>query len=121
MLTSSLRFLAIVLFTSCSGLGQYNNSTAESEVQTLKQRVAELEQQNRAILDALHAIQSKIGFTTEAPPPLVSATTAAAAPAAQTAAVSSPAEQAVRWGELDLDGANKLKFYGFLRLDMDID
>jgi hypothetical protein len=114
MFTSSLRCLAIVLLTSCIGLGQNNNSSTETEVQTLKERVAELEQQNRAILDALHAIQSKIGVTTEAAP-VVSATMDTAAPAAQTAPASSAAQQAVRWGDLDLGGANKFKFYGFLR------
>ncbi len=54
----------IVLLAPLLGLSQTNNSAADAEIQALKQRVAELEQQNRTILAALQAIQSKMGITT---------------------------------------------------------
>lgn len=77
----------------------------QNELAELKRRVAELEQQNRAILQTLDELKAKL----ETPPP---------APATSTVA-QRPTEP-VRWPEV-ISPPTKLKFYGFLRLDLDID
>lgn len=114
--------ISLILWTAPMGFGQTTDA-ATAEIQTLKRRVAELETQNRAILDALQAIKSKLGLDGAPIPTAPTATAASKAPNA-AAAVSAPdagAKNVVHWDELNAGGGNRLKFYGWLRLDTDID
>ena len=93
-----------------------------TEVEKLRQRVEELEEQQRALVRVLQELKDKLE--------------PAAAPAANTALRSAPESKVesqpvatnspqndsvnVRWPELISEG-NKLKFYGFMRLDLIFD
>ncbi len=120
---------ALALLVPFMGLSQTGNPAGDAEIQTLKHRVAELEEQNRAIpkCSAGGRFNQKWELTTAAVTPALTpaASTSAVAPATAaqpaTAAPASPADQVVRWGDLVLGGNNKLKFYGQLRLDVDLD
>jgi hypothetical protein len=91
------------------------------EVEDLKRRVEELEQQNRALAQTLAEINAKLDATARAE-------TAGAATTATLAVSASPPASAprksddpyVRWSEI-LGEGNKVKLYGFLRLDLDFD
>jgi hypothetical protein len=100
-------------------------SSSAGEVEELKRRVEELEQQNRALAQTLSEINAKLSAMTRTE--TASATTATAAkPAASTAAQPSPPSKQeekdphVRWSEIIGEG-NRIKLYGFLRLDLDFD
>jgi hypothetical protein len=97
--------------------------TAAGELRTLKLRVEELEQQNRAILETLQAIKSKMGLemASSAAAPPASPSPPAGSVLATADLPSSPAKNTVHRGGLDVGGGNKLNFYGFLRLDVDVD
>jgi hypothetical protein len=90
-----------------------------AEVEELKRRVGELEGQNRALARTLAEINAKLSAS-------YAATTNgsnAAAPNSTTAASPAPRKQDdpyVRWSEI-LGEGNKVKLYGFLRLDLDFD
>ncbi|HEX8634206.1 MAG TPA: hypothetical protein VF703_08660 [Pyrinomonadaceae bacterium] len=116
------------------------------EVESLKRRVEELENQNRALALTLIEIKAKLGAmarpesaaavpapvapgrdSATASPPAPSAaqssTTLAAQPSTLPAAQSSTAaapNDTVRWSEI-LGEGNRIKLYGFLRLDLDFD
>ena len=101
--------LVISCFCLPSALAQQN------EVDELKRRVAELEQQNRAILQTLEELKARLGSSQPAVTlPQASAPTAATPVAAQTRT------EPVRWPEV-VSAPNRLKFYGLLRLDVDVD
>jgi hypothetical protein len=102
-----------------------NASGSSSKVESLKHRVEEVENQNRLLMQIVTELKAKLdGANT------LEAKRASAAPAAQpadTPAAQSPTppaqadnNQPVRWPDLVSQG-NRIKFYGFLRLDMDID
>jgi hypothetical protein len=98
------------------------------EVEDLRRRVEELEQQNRALARALVEINAKLGATTRAETAVVVTTeTAASAPARAVEQPVQPSASAprrddpyVRWSEI-LGEGNRVKLYGFLRLDLDFD
>ena len=96
----------------------------KAEVEDLKRRVEELEGQNRALARTLAEINAKLGASPGAGTGSVST---AAAPDAFGAASSAPAsakrkddDPYVRWSEI-LGEGNRVKLYGFLRLDLDFD
>src|SRR5579862_9182347 len=116
--------VAFVLLVPLLGPGQTAlDPTAADEIRTLKLRVAELEGQNRAILDTLQAIKSKMGLEMAVSPAAqLTSPSPRTGPAIGTAELpSAPAQNAVHRGDLDVGGGNKLKFYGFLRLDVALD
>jgi hypothetical protein len=113
-----------------AGLNKAADSNAKGssgEVESLKHRVEEVENQNRLLMQIVTELKAKldgasateIKRTTTAPAPvhtLPSPDRAQAAPQPAQADKNQPA----RWSELVSEG-NRIKFYGFLRLDLDID
>ncbi|HKP86792.1 MAG TPA: hypothetical protein VJZ26_11880 [Blastocatellia bacterium] len=106
-----------------------------SEVETLKRRIDELEGQNRAMLQLLVELKSRL----DEPARLANASNARAdakdstakkvegapAPPSDSAEAARQSKTATnngspQWSELISEG-NKFKMYGFLRLDLDID
>src|SRR5581483_8080136 len=137
--------------TEMAGKKNYaNNSDSASElakeVEALRGRVEALEQQNRAMAELLIEVRSRLAGTDKEQAPEVrpaaaafpreplrtgaSLPTAASSnnpqPAGQTAVSAAPQakqdsnNEPVRWSEI-IGNGNKIKLYGFLRLDMDID
>lgn len=76
------------------------------DVKALKRRIEELEAQNRAILRRLEELEAQLRREREAP----RATTAATSPPSRE-------PEPVRWRDL-VSGESRLRFYGFLRLDL---
>lgn len=91
------------------------NPSQEAEIELLKQRVRELEEQNRAILKALQELKAQRGQT-EGTTPKTDIPTAPASSPSQTVRPL-PRQEPVRWGDL-VTGESRLKLYGFLRLDL---
>ncbi len=96
------------------------------EVESLRKRVDEIERQNRKLLKTLTELNTKLDalsrpevasnpLSSAAPPPVTNA-----APQTQPPAAEDAKNAPVRWSEL-LGEGNKIKFYGFLRLDMIFD
>lgn len=97
-----------------------------SEVESLRQRVEEIERQKRELLKTLSEVNAKLDALSHSqiasntvlpadPPNGTNPALPAQAPAAQD-----DKNAPVRWSEL-LGEGNKIKFYGFLRLDMIFD
>jgi len=86
-------------------------SSSEAEIEALRRRIEELEAQNREILRRLEELEAE--RNRERP------TVRAADVASTSAALRTQARQQepVRWGEL-VSGESRLRFYGFLRLDL---
>jgi hypothetical protein len=122
-----------------------SSSELAREVESLRHRVEDLESQNRALAELLSAVKTRLDALSEAPPnerraavvrPVTAALPSAASienAAARTAVHTEPpaTEQPVQskpdssveplhWSDL-LGAGNQLKFYGFLRLDLDVD
>jgi hypothetical protein len=121
--------LALVVSVHCFAQGQKPldepDDPPPSEIELLKRRVTELEKQNAEMLRLLQALDAKLGARTEVPVTSEASATlhqpgssASAMPAANPAPVP-PASVAepVKWNELT-SHASKLKFYGFVRLDV---
>lgn len=101
------------------------SGTTVSEVEALRQRVEELEKQNRAMAQTLSEVRARLEtMNSSETASAVKPDTAAQAPAAptQTPAQSTQKDDGgnVRWSEL-ISAGNKIKLYGFLRLDMIFD
>ncbi|HKC85582.1 MAG TPA: hypothetical protein VKG02_06380, partial [Blastocatellia bacterium] len=123
-----------------------SNSELAREVESLRHRVEDLESQNRALAELLSAVKTKLDSMSDPPPderraavvrpgaaalPRAASIENAAARASADSRTGPPAtEQPVQskpdsgeplhWSDLLGDG-NQLKFYGFLRLDLDVD
>lgn len=95
----------IVLAARISSGAPVPPGEAGGEIEELKRRVAELEAQNRRMEQLLSAIEARMGMKAEAP-----VAAAAPAPAAVQRQSGGTAEESPR-----------LRAYGMLRLDMDID
>jgi hypothetical protein len=110
-----------------SGTAKRSTTSAENptaaEVEDLKRRLEELEEQNRILSRALLDVKAKIESMTVQPGSAVVAGTThtdqstAAAKARPTSAAEDDKNSYVRWSEVLAEG-NKLKLYGFLRLDL---
>jgi hypothetical protein len=99
------------------------NGTARNEVEALRQRVEELEKQNRVMTQTLAEVQSRLeamshSETASGTAPIAPASLAAAQPAAQPGQKDDGGN--VRWSEI-IGAGNKIKLYGFLRLDLIFD
>lgn len=93
-----------------------------SEIEALKQRLEELETQNRALTQTLSGLKARMDALSPAEKGNSGGT--ASVDQAKTGASQPPSQssqpdkdQPVRWSEL-LGEGNKLKLYGFLRLDL---
>ncbi len=104
----SIASVLVVVFVCCA----MPSSGQQDEIAALKKRVAELEQQNRAILEALAELKAQRGSLQQP----AAAPTPSAPAKPQTATGAEP----VRWPEI-VSPPNRLKFYGLMRLDIDID
>lgn len=98
-----------------------------SEVDLLKHRVEEVENQNRTLMRIVTELKERLDATTKPSEAKVSPASAVASktltpPAAQPQSDAGQPDknQSPRWSDLISDG-NKIKFYGFLRLDLDVD
>lgn len=106
-----------------------NETAAASEVDSLKHRVEEVENQNRTLMRIVTELKARLDATKPEEETKVRAVSATASPASRTSpsvvaqAQSDPKPDKnppVRWSDLISEG-NKFKLYGFLRLDMDFD
>ncbi|HEY7183518.1 MAG TPA: hypothetical protein VIC84_18950 [Blastocatellia bacterium] len=125
-----------------------SNIDLNREIEELRHRVEDLENQNRALAELLNAVKTRLAALPEpaqldersaarslpaaAPPRASDSTEIAAAktatetpagpPAAEKTAQAKPAEsdQPLHWSDI-LGSENKFKLYGFLRLDVDYD
>lgn len=102
------------------------DASPAGEVEDLKRRVAELEEQNRALTRTPAEINAKLsassgassgGGSAAAPAPNASAAASSSTPANAPRKTDDPY---VRRSEI-LGEGNKVKLYGFLRLDLDFD
>jgi hypothetical protein len=98
-------------------------SAAPSEVESLKRRVEEVESQNRLLMQMVSELRARLdgasSATTKPLPTTIASAPATTAPST-TATPQADKNPPARWPELISEG-NRLKFYGFLRLDLDID
>jgi hypothetical protein len=110
-----------------------SNSELAREVELLRNRVEDLESQNRALADLLNVVKTKLDALSDSLPDERRAAVVRPVTAARTAVHTKPpaTEQSVQskpdssgeplhWSDL-LGAGNQLKFYGFLRLDIDVD
>lgn len=96
-----------------------------AEVEMLKHRVEEIENQNRLLMQTVLELKQRLDQSTTSQEKrsdlqAASQPSRAAAPQATSQPDQTDKNQPVRWSELIGEG-NKLKFYGFLRLDLDFD
>jgi hypothetical protein len=96
-----------------------------SEVEGLKRRVEELENQNRALAQSLADINAKLSAlarpeTASAAPTPVAQSVVSAASKPSTSPKQEDNDPHVRWSEI-IGEENRIKLYGFLRLDLDFD
>ncbi len=88
---------------------------ARAEIQQLKRRIEELEAQNQAILRRLEELEQHLRRERE----VTTATSGSASSPAQTSPslTRSNRQEPIRWGDL-VSGESRLRFYGFLRVDL---
>jgi hypothetical protein len=98
-----------------------------SEVELLKRRVEEIENQNRALMQIVADLKARLDASSHSEPakpsvPAVASSRSASPERTQAPAPSNQSDknQPPRWSDLIGEG-NKFKFYGQLRLDMDFD
>jgi hypothetical protein len=103
------------------GMANIVSGGSNSEIETLRRRLEEVERQNRALGQTLLELKARM----DALSPAEAASSSSGLSTAQTNAVSqasspsSQMDQPMRWSEL-LGEGNKIKLYGFLRLDMGV-
>jgi hypothetical protein len=101
-------------------------NTPANDFEILKHRIEEIENQNRQLLQMVSELKARLDGSNVSEANSKSAPAAATAPpkmapANQTAqAPASQPDQPVRWSEIIGEG-NRIKLYGFLRLDLDMD
>ena len=95
-----------------------------AEVEKLKRRVEEIETQNRLLLQAVEDLKSRLEGTRgleEHVQRAAEARPVSAAPAQAKSQTAAPdASPPLHWSDLLKEG-NRIKLYGFLRLDLDFD
>jgi hypothetical protein len=97
-----------------TNISAQTSPSSTSEIETLRRRLDEVEQQNRALAQTLLELKAKMDALSPA------AAASSSSPQASSPPSQTDKNQPVRWSELLGDG-NKIKLYGFLRLDMDFD
>jgi hypothetical protein len=148
--TGFLLGLLVVPCAPASDRKEDTASRFQNEIEVLKSRIAELEAQNRQVLALLSEIQSRLARGTSGSEPVIpvlpqaetlnvqqagrrsdaptevhgsaSGAKSKLVPVAVPAASTSTAAKTepVQWPEV-MGGGNRMKFYGLLRLDMDMD
>jgi hypothetical protein len=109
--------------------------TSSPEVETLKRRLDDVENQNRLLLQMVTELKARFDAsgqpetkrsnlpaevaTRDLPNPTAPVSSVATVPVSSQTSQTN-ANQTLRWSDLVSEG-NKLKFYGFLRLDLDFD
>jgi hypothetical protein len=109
-------------------LNTKDDPTVPNEIEALKRRIEDLEKQNRSMLEMLTGVRSQLEAMNHPGPNSGSTLSASASQPKPTVEPTSPPKQGdagsknepVRWGELISEG-NKIKLYGFLRLDLLVD
>lgn len=101
--------LSIILTASAPAMAAAPAAESDTEVAELRARVAALEAQNRAILEALEALRGDLAAAPPAPAP---ANQAAASPSPPTATAEAGPASTFRVGQ-----DSEISFYGFIRLD----
>jgi len=106
-------------------LNTKSGPTAPSEVEALKRRIDDLERQNRSMLEMLAGVRAQLDAMN--PDGNTRLSTSASQPTSNSQTNSPPNQagagnknQPMTWSELISEG-NKIKLYGFLRLDMIFD
>lgn len=101
-----------------------SSSAVGGEVEALRQRVEELEKQNRAMAQTLSEVRDRLEAMNHSEAASAAKPAATASPVAPTQASAQSNQKDdggnVRWSEIIGEG-NKIKLYGFLRLDMIFD
>ncbi|HJQ67739.1 MAG TPA: DcaP family trimeric outer membrane transporter [Blastocatellia bacterium] len=92
--------------------------SSAADIEALKRRVEEIENQNRLLIETVNQLKAMLEQSGMVEKGKNSPSTAPASSGASTAQANN--DQTVRWSELVGEG-NKIKFYGFLRLDLDFD
>ena len=110
--------------TSSTPTASAEPAESNTEVDALERRVENLEKQNRELLQALTDLKikiepSKVSIATSDAQPIANSQPAGPSPAPVKSS-SDKTNDTVRWSELIGEG-NKIKLYGFLRLDMIVD
>ncbi len=96
------------------------------EVESLKRRIEEVENQNRRLIEIVTELKARLDQSSVSEKDKNNSRTVVASSPARTTAEVSPRpaqannDQPVRWSELIGEG-NRIKLYGFLRLDLDFD
>lgn len=100
---------------------------SSSEADALRRRVEEVENQNRALIEIVTELKARLDASRLPEQKRDYSPSAAATRSSPPASAQLPAQtdqpdknQTVRWSDLVGEG-NKIKFYGFLRLDLDFD
>lgn len=106
---------AIFLLGCCVSAMAQADRELTAEVEALKRKVAELEGQNRALLQLLAEIKSKLEPSVR--PAAVTKSESAEGVLEQVTRPAQNNNDSVRWSELISEG-NRFKLYGFLRLDL---
>ena len=96
------------------------------EVEALRLRIEEVESQNRVLTQALSELKAKVDSLNH-PEAIINSPISPGAQIGNSSATHPPSQSdqtdknlPVRWSELLGDG-NRVKLYGFLRLDLDVD
>lgn len=123
--TPNANFQAPVTVSSVK-VNKSTDTSAESsatEVELLKRRVEDIENQNRVLMQTVMELKQRLDASSSSQEKRSDLhAELASQPSPQPASQPNQADkdQPVRWSELIGEG-NKLKFYGFLRLDLDFD
>lgn len=112
-----MRLLSVCLFVWLAAhpafAGDRPADSLSGEIEALKKRVSELEDQNRRMAQLLEAMEARLKTAQPA------ADVPAAAPTQKVLASTGPAPTAPK--SETAENAPRLKFYGMMRLDIDID
>jgi hypothetical protein len=102
-----------------------SDSSSVNEVDLLKHRVEEVENQNRTLMRIVTELNARLDATGKPEETKVNSAAASKTPAPPVAQPQSDSSQPdknqpARWSDLISEG-NRFKLYGFLRLDLDVD
>lgn len=121
------RILVLVLIFGANSVAWAQGDASQAEIEALKQRVRELEEQNRAIVRSLEDLKAQLSesrtrmvsrtYETNATGDVGRSVEPATTARPQPTQKEEKQDDVVRWRELAA-GGSRLKFYGFLRLDL---
>ncbi|HYP28224.1 MAG TPA: hypothetical protein VE262_16030 [Blastocatellia bacterium] len=100
--------------------------SAATEAEALRRRVEEIENQNRVLMQMVTDLRARLDQSgppqqkKDGPSPAAASLPASTPAPASSQPAQTDSNPTVRWSDLVGEG-NRIKFYGFLRLDLDID